>query len=51
MPFPHEREKTQKLTEELENVIAAHLGWFKQLNRMLVCGSGRCRLVKWIREE
>ncbi|MFA5082199.1 MAG: diguanylate cyclase [Hydrogenophilaceae bacterium] len=40
MPFPLEREKTQKLSEELENVIAAHLGWFRQFNRMLVCGIG-----------
>jgi diguanylate cyclase (GGDEF)-like protein len=40
MPFPLDREKTQKLTEDIENVIAAHLAWFKQFNRMLVCGEG-----------
>jgi hypothetical protein len=39
MPFPLDRDKTQKLSEELENVIAAHLAWFKQLNRVLVCGN------------
>lgn len=39
MPLPLDREKTQKLSEELENAIAAHLGWFKQFNRALVCGS------------
>lgn len=38
MPLPLDREKTLKLTEELETVIAAHLGWFKQFNRILVCG-------------
>ena len=38
MPLPLDREITQKLTEELENIIAAHLGWFKRFNRMLVCG-------------
>ncbi|MDR3394579.1 MAG: diguanylate cyclase [Parasulfuritortus sp.] len=38
MPLPLDREKTQKLSEELENVIAAHLAWFKQFNRVLVCG-------------
>ncbi|TCJ18008.1 diguanylate cyclase [Parasulfuritortus cantonensis] len=40
MPFPLDREKTQKLTEELENVIAAHLGWFKQFSRLVACGVG-----------
>ncbi|NTV97218.1 MAG: diguanylate cyclase [Thiobacillus sp.] len=40
MPFPLDREKTQKLTEELENVIAAHLAWFKQFSRLLACGNG-----------
>lgn len=46
MPLPLDREKTQKLTEELENVIAAHLGWFKQFSRILVCGgSGEAELA------
>ncbi len=40
MPLPLDRELTQKLTEELENVIAGHLGWFKQFSRGLVCGDG-----------
>ena len=38
MALPLDREKTQKLTEELEAVIAGHLAWFKQFNRALVCG-------------
>lgn len=38
MPLPLDREKTQKLTEELETVIAAHLAWFKRFSRVLVCG-------------
>ena len=38
MPLPMEREQIQLLTEELEVIIAAHLAWFKQLNRTLVCG-------------
>lgn len=37
MPLPLDRDKAQKLSEELENVIAAHLTWFKQFNRVLVC--------------
>ena len=37
MPLPLEREAIQNLTEELEVIIAAHLAWFKQLNRSLVC--------------
>lgn len=40
MPFPLDRDKTQKLTEELEQVIAAHLAWFKQFSRVLACGTG-----------
>lgn len=39
MALPLEREEIQQLTEELELIIAAHLAWFKQLNRALVCGS------------
>ncbi|NWG87987.1 MAG: diguanylate cyclase [Hydrogenophilaceae bacterium] len=39
MPLPLEREAIQNLTEELEVIIAAHLAWFKQLNRSLVCAS------------
>lgn len=39
MPLPLERDQIQQLTEELEVIIAAHLAWFKQLNRALVCGS------------
>ncbi len=38
MTLPLEREQIQQLTEELEVIIAAHLAWFKQLNRALVCG-------------
>lgn len=38
MPFPLEREQIQQLTEELESVIAAHLTWFKQLNKTLLFG-------------
>jgi diguanylate cyclase (GGDEF)-like protein len=38
MSLPLEREQIQQLTEELEVIIAAHLAWFKQLNRTLVCG-------------
>lgn len=45
MPLPLDREKTMKLTEELENVIAADLGWFKQFNHFLVCGRGDGELV------
>lgn len=39
MPLPLDREKTLKISAELETVIAAHLAWFKQLNRVLVCDS------------
>jgi diguanylate cyclase len=38
MPLPLEREEIQRITEELEVIIAAHLAWFKQMNRTLVCG-------------
>ncbi len=38
MSLPLEREEIQRITEELEVIIAAHLAWFKQLNRTLVCG-------------
>lgn len=38
MPPPLDREKTLKISEELETVIAAHMAWFKLLNRALVCG-------------
>jgi diguanylate cyclase len=37
MSLPLEREEIQHLTEELEVIIAAHLAWFKQINRTLVC--------------
>jgi diguanylate cyclase len=37
MSLPLDREEIQHLTEELEVIIAAHLAWFKQINRMLVC--------------
>jgi diguanylate cyclase (GGDEF)-like protein len=39
MSLPLDREEIQHLTEELEVVIAAHLGWFKQINRTLVCAN------------
>jgi len=39
MSLPLDREEIQLLTEELEVVIAAHLGWFKQINRTLVCAN------------
>ena len=38
MSLPLESEEIQRITEELEVIIAAHLAWFKQLNRTLVCG-------------
>lgn len=38
MSLPLEREVIQRITEELEVIIAAHLAWFKQMNRTLVCG-------------
>ncbi|HRH82389.1 MAG TPA: diguanylate cyclase [Thiobacillaceae bacterium] len=37
MSLPLERDEIQQLTEELEFIIAAHLAWFKQINRALVC--------------
>jgi diguanylate cyclase (GGDEF)-like protein len=39
MSLPLEREEIQLLTEELEVTIAAHLAWFKQINRILVCAN------------
>jgi diguanylate cyclase len=39
MALPLEREEIELLTEELEVIIAAHLAWFKQINRTLVCAS------------
>jgi diguanylate cyclase len=39
MALPLEREEIQLLTEELEVIIAAHLAWFKQINRTLVCAN------------
>ncbi len=39
MSLPLDREEIQHLTEELEVIIAAHLAWFKQINRMLVCAN------------
>jgi len=38
MSLPLERDQIQHVTEELELIIAAHLAWFKQFNRSLVCG-------------
>lgn len=38
MSLPLEREAIQQLTEDLEVIIAAHLAWFRQLNRTLVYG-------------
>jgi diguanylate cyclase (GGDEF)-like protein len=38
MSLPLEREEIQRLTEELEVIIAAHLAWFKNINRVLVYG-------------
>ena len=38
MSLPLEREEIQRISEELEVIIAAHLAWFKQLNLTLVCG-------------
>jgi len=40
MPLPLDREKTLKISEELEIAIGVHLLWFKELTRVLVCG--RC---------
>lgn len=39
MSLPLEREEIQRLTEELEVIIAAHLAWFKHINRVLVFGN------------
>lgn len=39
MPLALDHDQIQQLTEELEVIIAAHLAWFKQLNRALVCSS------------
>lgn len=39
MSLPLEREEIQQLTEDLEVIIAAHLAWFKHINRTLVCAS------------
>ena len=39
MSLPLDREEIQHLTEELEVIIAAHLAWFKHINRALVCAS------------
>lgn len=38
MPLPLEREQVQRLTEEIELIIAAHLAWFRHLNKALVFG-------------
>jgi diguanylate cyclase (GGDEF)-like protein len=38
MSLPLEREEIQRQTEELEVIIAAHLAWFKHINRALVFG-------------
>lgn len=38
MPLPLRREDIEHLSEELESIIAAHLGWFKRVQRQLVCG-------------
>ncbi len=39
MPLPLDRDTTLRQSEDLENVIAAHLAWFKQFNRVLVCAT------------
>ena len=39
MPLPLEHDAIQVLTENLEIIIAAHLAWFRQLNRSLIYGS------------
>ncbi|MEW5768923.1 MAG: diguanylate cyclase [Pseudomonadota bacterium] len=39
MSLPLEREEIQRLTEELEVIIAAHMAWFKHINRALVHGN------------
>jgi len=38
MSLPLERGAIQDLTEDLEIIIAAHLAWFRQLNRSLIYG-------------
>lgn len=38
MPLPLEREQVQRITEEIELVIATHLAWFRRLNKALVFG-------------
>ena len=38
MSLPLERDAIQNLTEDLEVIIAAHLAWFKHINRALVYG-------------
>jgi diguanylate cyclase (GGDEF)-like protein len=38
MPLPLEREQVQRITEEIELVIAMHLAWFRRLNKTLVYG-------------
>ena len=38
MSLPLERDEIQHITEELEVIIAAHLAWFKHINRALVFG-------------
>jgi diguanylate cyclase len=38
MPLPLERDQIQQYSQELEVIIAAHLGWFKKLNGALLCG-------------
>jgi len=40
MSLPLERDEIQRQTEELEVIIAAHLAWFKNINRLLVFGMG-----------
>jgi len=39
MALPLDREEILHLTEDLEVIIAAHLAWFKQINRTLVCAN------------
>ena len=39
MSLPLERDEIQRQTEELEVIIAAHLAWFKHINRALVYGN------------
>lgn len=39
MALPLERDEIQNLTEELEVIIAAHLAWFKHINRCMVFGA------------